>query len=369
MTITVRHMEGFHDDRVPSGVEGWTENPTYAILSTQSHGRNVPGCLRVTSTASTSNNFGAAQLGVSGWADQGTRLIVQFGFRPVSLLNQQGYSGSYTTQWSGFFNLMGSTDTINGSSADTISLICDNGACILAQGRGTAAEGTAGTLSTQTDLFSLAQWSFIEMNVLPGLEGAGRVSVRINGRLVFDEVATSVDPDYVRLYWPYSLWTSTMHNEFDDLVIATSDQATVEWLGDCTVASLPVAGMGSETDGYTPGSDVSPRFETVRESDSGYNVLPAVADRQSFTVDTSTLPADTNGVVGVQARFTAGNPVGGGHTVKPLLKLGGAEVVGTARALPGDPSSVAGDVHETKPGGGVFTQADLSTLEIGVEIA
>lgn len=369
MTVTVRHMEGFHDDRVPSGVEGWTENPTYAILSTQSHGRNVPGCLRVTSTADTSSNYGAAQLGINGWADQGTRLIVQFGFRPVSLLNQQGYSGSYTTQWSGFFNLMGSTDTINGSSTDTISLICDNGACILAQGRGTAAEGTAGTLSTQTDLFSLAQWSFIEMNVLPGLGGAGRVSVRINGRLVFDEVAMSVDPDYVRLYWPYSLWSSTMHNEFDDLVIATSDQATVEWLGDCTVAALDVSGDGSETDGHALGSDGGPMPGAVQAGDPRYSILPSVGDRQSFTVDSSGLPVDLNSVVAVQARFAAGNPVGGGRTVKPLLKLGGAELVDTARALPADPTYVAGDVHETKPGGGSFTVADLASLEIGVEIA
>lgn len=249
-------------------------------------------------------------------------------------------------------------------TSDTVAFTFYQGKVLLTQGKGSESQfGTAFATSTSSNLLRDSQWSVVEINVLPGLSSTGRVSVRVNNILAIDEAPCSVALDRFGFGLERDMDFGGAYIDlcFDDVVISTSDQGTVEWLGDRRVHTLTPNDLGSETGGYSAGADSGPRLAGMVDRFADANYL-ADGDRLTATVDASVLPENVD-VAAVQPRFRAA----GTGNLASLVKAGASEALGAAQAVASDPAYVIGEAVALKPGGGAWAQADLDTIEMGVE--
>lgn len=364
-------MEGFTDEAILTGAYGWTERENGGGSTTIGSGRDGSGSFYMRSGA-VLNNLGARvwRRGISAEASGATRLLFQYAIRPsgTDALFQAVTPSSNSTLF-GHFCVIGPSN-VDGATTDSIAFAINSGKLSLVQGQGTEAQwGTPLASSTQTNLFTANVWSFVEVNVKPGLTGTGLVSVRVNGQLAFNEVAVSVAFDSIGIGQGVNRGSNGIEafNEIDDFVISASDQATVEWLGDRSVRRIAAADVGSETDG-TNINGGPPTAQAVQPSTTEFNTLENVGDRQTFTFDTTSIPANVS-IAAVQERMELRNPLSGTNASKGLLKLGANESLTSTVSISGTPSYNSYVAQATKPGGGAWTRSDLDTLEAGVEIA
>lgn len=370
MAISVKFMEGFTDAAILTGAYGWTERTTGGGSTTMSAGRDGSGSLYMTNGTSNGRGYRIWRRGISSEASGATRLIFQYAIRPggVEALQQATSPSSNGTTF-GHFCLVGPAN-VDGATTDSIAFSINNGKLSIVQGQGTEAQwATPLASSIQTGLFVANAWSFVEVSIDPGLTGTGLLSARVNGQLALSEVSVSVAFDVVGIGQGviYNSGGVEVNNEIDDFVISASDQATVEWLGDRSVRRLAPKDLATETDG-TNVNGGPPTAQAVQLETAEYNTLENVADRQSFTLDSSVLPSNVS-IDAVQQRMDLQNPFAGTNASKGLLKLGASESLSTTVAISGTPSYNTYPAENTKPGGGAWSRSDIDTLEAGVEIA
>jgi hypothetical protein len=157
---------------------------------------------------------------------------------------------------------------------------------------------------------------------------------------------------------------------FDDMFIDdTTGEATFVPVPDRRFFSaLTPNGNGNYVDGVGSDSNSVDNYLLVDDvphnSDTDYVVLDALNEKESYAVTTLTLPANFEVAALIPFMYAKKTDAEVATQIKPMLRLGSTDLEGDAKNLPTSYGLIS-HRFTTKPGGGVWAQADIDDVQIG----
>ena len=199
----------------------------------------------------------------------------------------------------------------------------------------------------------------------------GAVTLRVNGATLI--TVTNVDTKNAgtgTVFDTIVFWrVSTSSTWFDDVyVLDTTGSAPYNtFLGDVRVQTLVPTANGTYAQ-YTPSSGSN--YQNVDElpySAADYNTGATVGNRDTYTL--SSLSVTPSAIYSVQNNVIGKKSDAGALNVKPIMRAGGTVYSGSTSAL-STADVTYSDLRALNPNTGVaWTPSDLTTLEVGSEVA
>lgn len=226
-------------------------------------------------------------------------------------------------------------------------------------------------IGTTTYTASIGVGFYTELKVVFATTAVGSVVVKVNGTTVL--TLTSV------ITAATSAWTNQatirgLRNggaDFDDFYLcdATGSAPTNDFLGDVRVQALLPNGNGNSS--VLVGSDANSidNYLLVDEAapdTADYVESATIGDKDTYAFGNLTPTAGP--VFGVQVLPYAAKTDAGARSIVSVARLAATEVDSAAKTL-STTYTYLSDIREAKPGGGVWTIADVNAAEFGVKIA
>jgi len=216
-----------------------------------------------------------------------------------------------------------------------------------------------------------ATWYHIELFATIG--DAGSAELRVNGATDASYAGDTRNggavgiASAVRLSSPYNA-TGGGNTDFDDCVIwDTAGTVNNSFVGDVGCYTLrPTAAGASAAWVPNAGANYAACDDDTYDGDTSY-----VESSTAGAIDTyamADLPATAGAVLAVMTHLWAEKTDAGTRTVRPVLRVAGANYTGTSRNL-GNTYAEYGQVHELNPAtSAAWTPAAVNASEVGVEL-
>lgn len=222
-------------------------------------------------------------------------------------------------------------------------------------------------VSSANGVISVDTWHFFEIWSSVADSG-GRYVVDIDGVNVIDFTGDTrnggSDTTVGSVYWG-RLATGGWNWELSDLRISNDNTM----LGPTTVWLHLPDGAGNTT-GLSQEPNTGDNFEKVDENppDGDTTFVYSTTEGDYDLYDLTGLPAGTWDVLAVQTTLNARASDGGSKFIRPVIRSGGSQTVGTSRVLPASYTSIM-EVFENNP---VTTNpwdaAEIAGLQVGPEV-
>jgi hypothetical protein len=225
-------------------------------------------------------------------------------------------------------------------------------------------------LATGTTVLTSNTWYYVELKFT--INGStGVVELHLNGATEIASTGSLNTKATANVQWNgFGIAGSNNSAKYDDIyALDTSTGTNTTFLGDVRVIPVYPAAAGFYGD-WTPngGTNVGCVDGMFEDGDSTFNMSATANNIDSYEMQD--LPvASGSTVYAVQPIIVGRKDAGAARTIAPLLRIGGADYVGTTQSL-GTSYAFLTQIYDTEPVGGTpaWSVTDVNAMEGGYKL-
>lgn len=231
-------------------------------------------------------------------------------------------------------------------------------------------------LATGTTGLQLATWYYVELKfsihpsagtVLLSLNGTPEVLTYVTGTSTTQNTRTTANSQWSAIALASVNSTTNVMWVDDIYVIDASTGTNTDFLGPVRVVALNTATPGTYADFTANGSssNYGAVSEMFQDGDTSFNASSTLNHKDTFTLQDP--PMSSGSVYAVQTILTTRQDSGAGRSLSPVIRMSGADYVGTTGAL-GTSYVMKTDIYDANPTGTAWDASTLAGIEVGYKL-